>query len=316
MALSVVIAVITSVCSVQEVFVPPDKDCPQIGVKMTTYRLAGFTGDRDLPKNGIVVEEVFFGSPAMSAGLKPYDVIYSAGGKIIDSLDTFDEWLLTIQSEKRYRLGVSRKLDNGKRITKRIFVTPSPRTWKLPKPDPPSQEKPNPTGWFNGFSWGTSREAISKRLDIYDWVEGGAQRMIYRMKLADLDIFAVYFFANNNLVRGRYVSATSHLDPALYLQDYGKLRELLTEKYGQPITGADDSVWLAQKPQRYDRSQSAQALAAGQLQKLAIWIDGDMAVSLSMFRYDGKIVLYIQYENSDLSAAEELERKMRALGKL
>jgi hypothetical protein len=87
--------------------------------------------------------------------------------------------------------------------------------------------------------------------------------------LGELSCRVVYIFANDKLVRAKYVFDAEHNDPNDFIRDYRAIEPLLRDKYGKPVNERafwfDDS--LQDEPKSYleqDRASSTDILPSDQ----------------------------------------------------
>ena len=100
-----------------------------------------------------------------------------------------------------------------------------------------SQEKVQKND-FRNSKWGTKKDKVlsteknkpleAEPLDQYFVV-------IYTGEVAGLKAWYKYSFLNDVLVRGAYAVIKKHTHENEYIDDYSKLKEVLTRKYGSPI---------------------------------------------------------------------------------
>ena len=139
----------------------------------------------------------------------------------------------------------------------------------------------------------------------------------------------VYIFANDKLVRAKYVFDAEHGDPNDFIRDYRAIEPLLREKYGKPVSErafwSDDS--LQDEPKSYleqDRASSTDILpsdlfagpsiAAGHLKLYTRWRGDRTKISHGLTGgsagEDSRITHQIEFLSVEL---ERLENDVRGI---
>src|SRR5690348_5297071 len=153
-------------------------------------------------------------------------------------------------------------------------------------------------GDFRQASWGMTRTQVQATETAQpSEVRESSGELIVRydsMQFGKLPCRAVYIFANDKLVRAKYVFDVQHHDPNDFIRDFRAIEPLLVEKYGKPVSErafwSDDS--LQDEPKSYleqDRASSADILpsdpfagpsiAAGHLKLYTRWRNSRTKIS-------------------------------------
>ena len=106
---------------------------------------------------------------------------------------------------------------------------------------------------------------------------------------------------------------STYVNANKYLDDYLRLKDLLTQKYGQPQE--DDSRWSNTLFQD-DVSEWGTAIAAGYLSLWSSWDLGSTSVELSCTGESFKVTLKIIYQSTRLAAAHEDKKRQELLDDL
>jgi hypothetical protein len=125
----------------------------------------------------------------------------------------------------------------------------------------------------------------------------------YEGQIAGLDVWIVYIFVDDKLVRSKYVVVEKHTNANDFISDYEKLKSGLTRKYGEP--DKDQNYWKNDLyKDNYD--QWGMALKVGHLVYIASWNtdETDIGILLNGENYD--ISLAVEYTST---ALESLENK-------
>jgi hypothetical protein len=139
---------------------------------------------------------------------------------------------------------------------------------------------------------------------------------------------AIYIFANDKLVRAKYVFDAEHGDPNDFIRDYRAIEPLLHEKYGKPVSErafwSDDA--LQDEPKSYleqDRAASTDilpsdkfagpAISAGHLKLYTRWRGDRTKISHGLTGEDSRITHQIEFLSVEL---EKLEAETRGVSPL
>lgn len=143
------------------------------------------------------------------------------------------------------------------------------------------------------------------------------------LELGTLACRAVYIFANDKLVRAKYLFDAEHADPNDFIRDFRIIGPLLREKYGKPVSErafwSDDS--LQDEPKSYleqDRASSTDILpsdkyaglsiAAGHLKLYTRWQGERTRISHGLTGEDTRITHQVEFLSVEL---ERLENDVR-----
>jgi hypothetical protein len=115
---------------------------------------------------------------------------------------------------------------------------PLGQTEKAPVVPPAQAEK---TADFRKVFWGMSRDQV-KALEPSKLSSEKEGTLIYHADLPEFGKVVIgYSFAEGKLVIAVYVSEEKHTNANLYIDDYDKIKGILTAKYGKP--DADELLW-------------------------------------------------------------------------
>jgi ankyrin repeat protein len=146
---------------------------------------------------------------------------------------------------------------------------------------------------FRKVRWGMSKKEV-KSQEFLDIDFEADDFLVYETKIANFDVTLYYNFINNKLVGALYYFNIKHSNRNLYIDDFNKLKGLLTKKYKKPLY--DDKVW---KDDLYKDNPNdyGLAIAIGDLIYRAEWdVSGSIIfLMLSGDNYD--ISLSISYQS-------------------
>lgn len=133
----------------------------------------------------------------------------------------------------------------------------------------------------------------------------GLYVIAYDRKAGGLKCIAGYYFAEDQLVEGRYMFAEKHANDLLFFEDFYAVKAALTEKYGEPEV--DKAIWL-NDIFKSDTSRWGLALAAGHVMMEVAWNLPETAVLLRLLGDNYEVTHFVQY-TSMIPKHQELTRK-------
>ncbi len=148
--------------------------------------------------------------------------------------------------------------------------------------------------------WRMTQEEI-KKTETEEFVqkqkskETGLDILAYKCQAGGIDCLIAYYFAENQLVEGRYIFMGQHSNRNLYIDDYKEIKKGISEKYGKP---------------KDDPSEWGMTIAVGHLTFESIWELPDTKINLQLQGDNYKISLAQDYK-SRIKAHEELVKKQQ-----
>jgi len=174
------------------------------------------------------------------------------------------------------------------------------------------ENTPSPKKHFRNTRWGMNKENVLK-------IEGRPQKQEtsegldifqYPKKILNMDCLIGYVFAEDKLAKTKYSFFSRHENKDLYIQDYEKIKKILTQKYGKPQY--QKVFW--QDPEYKDkRSSWGKAVSSGRLEFASGWQDSETEILLRLFGWDGRIFLVAEYSSLKY---KDLANKIRGLNQL
>jgi hypothetical protein len=127
---------------------------------------------------------------------------------------------------------------------------------------------------FEMVKWGMTKDEVMKS-ESHEFIDetktDSSERLFFKGKIEDIDIFIMYMFVNDKLIN-LYYFQDDERDPSLTLEDVSKLNKYakkeLIKKFGEPIKSDGDR-----------------------------WEIGDSAIDLFHTENIGKVQFLIQYGN-------------------
>lgn len=159
---------------------------------------------------------------------------------------------------------------------------------------------------FRGCQWGMSVAEV-KRIESSDPVpdQKDPDVLAYRGAVAGLHCFILYIFADDKLVRGKYVITEQHANDNDYIGDMGTLETILKSKYGVP----DDDKPIVKG--EVDRDRLGMGIATGKLVLQAHWNNvGGEYINLVTSGDNYQITMQLEYGSIELHSLDEKQQKL------
>jgi hypothetical protein len=162
---------------------------------------------------------------------------------------------------------------------------------------------------LRSVQWGMTPESVKDAEFPTLPIDEREGSLVFEDKINDLDTYLMYNFTENNeLFRGGYIVTSRHSNPTLYVTDFKRLKDNLTEKYGSPKE--ENTIWLNDL-YKDDPNNYGLAVVTGKVVFMAKWETETTNIALSLrgdnyepsfgFSYTGKE--YAKY-------AEDFDKKV------
>ncbi len=122
---------------------------------------------------------------------------------------------------------------------------------------------------FQGFDFGTSKNLILSKYKK-QIKAGNDGDLSFSGNVINLDCEILFSFYQNKLCAGYYLFTVKHSNQNLYINDYKKIADAITEKYGKPTR--DDEDW-SDELYKDDPSHYGFAVSLGHLTYFSSWHD-------------------------------------------
>jgi len=165
---------------------------------------------------------------------------------------------------------------------------------------------------FRKSSWGDSIARVRECESGQPSNETDAT-LTYPVQIAGLPAVAHYVFVTDRLVRAKYIITQEHSSPELFLHDFARLDDLLTEKYGGAHTRND--YWIDDLYQD-DPSDWGMAVSVGHLARFHQWNRPDVTIVLALTGDNYDVSLQLEYGSTALADLEEQHTRAAALDDL
>lgn len=149
---------------------------------------------------------------------------------------------------------------------------------------------------FRETKWGDTIEEV-KKSESGNYIGqneiSGMQVIIYDGTVANIDTQIAFFFIDNELVRGGYVFTEIYLSTGQYVEDYRKVKRIITSVYGDPKT--DRKNWNNETMKEY--SDEVTAISLGHLSLISAWETEDTKIGMTLASKSFKTEHVILYES-------------------
>lgn len=159
---------------------------------------------------------------------------------------------------------------------------------------------------FKTLSWGATTDDIisveGEPLSI-DRLDGSDDTlMVYASKAVGMDVGLGYFVGSDGLYQVKYLLEEKHSNNNKYVEDYGKFRDAITKKYGEPLI--DQEIWTDKSKQDFYANRKGDAVCYGYLEYLTIWYMDRTTIGMGMEGDNYEISTCIQYWSNEISGSE------------
>jgi len=162
---------------------------------------------------------------------------------------------------------------------------------------------------FRKTKWGFNRSQV-KEAETATLIQDASEHIAYKGNVANLNCLVVYHFQNNTLYMSSYQFTEEHSNRNDYINDYKKIKKLLTEKYGEPET--DDVVWR-NNLYKDDRQEWGLAVSIGHLVYMAKWDTPNTEIALMLRGDNYSITHFVLYKSKGLKEQIEKEQEKKEL---
>jgi len=159
---------------------------------------------------------------------------------------------------------------------------------------------------FRRTSWGMTREQV-KAVESSKLIKEDEHGLFYSSELSGFgEVLIGYIFAEGKLVRTSYISQVRHTNSNAFIEDFTKIKSMLTEKYGRPES--DDVVWL-DNLYKDDPDNWGMAVSAGHLVYDTVWKTKTTKILEKLKGDNFDVTLIVQYTSLELAGLEEAKDK-------
>jgi len=159
---------------------------------------------------------------------------------------------------------------------------------------------------FRRTSWGMTREQV-KAVESSKLIKEDEHGLFYSSELSGFgEVLIGYIFAEGKLVRTSYISQVRHTNSNDFIEDFTKIKSILTEKYGRPES--DDVVWL-DNLYKDDPDNWGMAVSAGHLVYDTVWKTKTTKILEKLKGDNFDVTLIVQYTSLELAGLEEAKDK-------
>lgn len=175
----------------------------------------------------------------------------------------------------------------------------------MPSVEPPS----NPD--VRNVTWGMPKDTVRK-LETAIFLQDNDSTLIYEETIAGLECLLGYSFIDNKLVTLSYVVVESHTNNNSYLSDYDSIKDILTDRYGEPT---EDKVIWSDDLYKDDPDHWGMAVATDRLTMFAKWRTDEHEITIGLWGDNFEISLRVDYESEKFRhLVEEKQKEERHKG--
>jgi len=165
---------------------------------------------------------------------------------------------------------------------------------------------------FRSTRWGMSKSEVIEQEGEPDHQEdsnsGGYESAILYdgISVGRLDTYLIYYFTEDKLVRGVYNFQEDHTSENTYIDDFKKIKGILTNKYGRPEY--DDEIWHKDL-YKDDPDYYGFAVSIGDLEYRVRWETEETEIWLTLDGDNYEIDHHLYYDSKELKELVEEEKE-------
>lgn len=164
-------------------------------------------------------------------------------------------------------------------------------------------------GPFLKATWGMTKHQV-KNIEKNTLLEEKDDILLYRGEVLSLDTYMGYIFANDRLVKSKWVIEQVFSDKNDYIESYHSLKDALIQQYGEPIK--DEQPWrndlYANEHQHWGF-----AISLGHMFYFSNWDSSETDVKLLLKGENFKIKLSISFTGKNLRFAGDDKENIQDL---
>lgn len=167
---------------------------------------------------------------------------------------------------------------------------------------PPNQDSSAEEADFRSINWGMSIAEVEEAEGEANFAVSDS--LVYDdLSVAGIDVVLVYYFnESDQLYSAIYKSAETHTNKNDFIDDYKKVVEALTEKYGKPLDSG--TIW---KDDLYkdDPTDWGMAVSAGHMIMYAKWETENTDIMIALTGDNFEISTMIGYESKMIPSKKD-----------
>lgn len=162
---------------------------------------------------------------------------------------------------------------------------------------------------IKGHRFGDSKESVIEAEGEPDGtgvMSGNIADFIYysNASVVGFDTTLVYYFTENRLCEVRYILQEEHSNDSLYIDDYKKIEEAITSKYGKPLAFISGEKWDTARHKEYYKDDKGNALSFGYLSFETYYLVKDAEIVMHMLADNYRVSTTISYVSSVITKPE------------
>ncbi len=159
---------------------------------------------------------------------------------------------------------------------------------------------------FRQATWGQSLRKV-KWNEKAKLVAKADNALNYKGSLAGLEASIVYRFAAGELIEGKYIITENMWKRSDYIDSYNSLKDLLTQKYGEPVE--DEADW--KNPQHKDSPAThGLALGMGHVSYQVSWETERTKIIMDLWGEELDIMYELTYSSRMLENKDDSKEKI------
>ena len=158
-----------------------------------------------------------------------------------------------------------------------------------------------------------SKEQV-KAIETDKFYDETEKYVVYETKVAGFPVLLVYYFINNQCNEARYIINIEHSNLTDFVDDYKKLKGLLSKVYGSTIF--DEEIWKGDL-YKDDPEDYGMAIATGDLFYYSTWENDKTQITMELggdnYKVDHFIIFYERKDLLNLANSIKEEEDLKGL---
>jgi hypothetical protein len=165
---------------------------------------------------------------------------------------------------------------------------------------------------FRNTKWGMSKQDVITSETLKP-AEKHPNMIMYKSKLMGDNVFIIYIFVDDKVVRSKYILAEQHSNKNDYIRHYEKYKEALIKKYGKPN---EDETWWRNELYKDDPSHWGMAVSMGHLIYFSKWETPETIIFAMLNGDNFEISCGIEYTSKKYEHLEKEQKDKKTMDAL
>jgi hypothetical protein len=158
---------------------------------------------------------------------------------------------------------------------------------------------------FRNATWGMDSSQV-KQSEKAKYVDSKNSRIIYTVKLDNLDAKIFYYFTSGNqLYKAFYIMSLESKNPSIYVKNYLMMQELLSEKYHTPYRKSANTI----NGRTITQEEWGSNMVSDNLNLETKWKTDKTDIGLSLYSLSDELILEISYTSLVFEKKSDMDKR-------